>query len=504
LRAVATPSSRVTRGSGLWAILAAFMEGSEVTEGSQPTAGVGLGEFQSQAQAILDQAHDAVVAMDAGGFVIGWNAQAESTFGWTKDEAVGKVLADLLIPPQYRDAHWTGLQRFLDTGEGPVIDKRLELSALHRDGHEFPVELTISAIQLGERWFFNAFLHDITDRKRAERLLRAQHKLTEALAEADTIEEAMPNVLEALGSSMGWQLGAHWTPSETGDELRCRAVWQENAVATSGFRELSLATPLPRGVGLPGRVWASGKPAWIRDVTADPNFPRAPGAVRAGLHAGICLPIEGNERFLGTIEFFSSSIRDPDEELIEMMTAIGAQISRFVTSMIERGELLSELGALAHTDDLTGLPNRRAWEDALRHGLARARRSRRPFCIAILDLDSFKAYNDEHGHQAGDALLQAAADLWSRALRGGDLIARYGGEEFSVLLENCASKNARVVVERIRKETPSGQTCSAGIAQWDAAESVDELVSRADAALYAAKREGRDRTVVAGASATQD
>ena len=480
------------------------MEGSEVTGDTRPAEEVGLDELRSQAQAILDQAHDAVVAMDAGGFVIGWNPQAESTFGWTKDEAMGKVLADLLIPPQYRDAHWRGLQRFLETGEGPVLGKRLELSSLHRDGHEFPVELTISAIQLGERWFFNAFVHDITDRKRAERFLKAQHTLTEALAEADTIEEAMPNVLEALGSSMGWQLGAYWTPSETGDELRCRAVWQENAVATSGFRELSLATPLPHGVGLPGRVWASGEPAWIRDVTTDPNFPRAPGATRAGLHAAICLPIEGNERSLGTLEFFSSSIRDPDKELIEMMTAIGAQISRFVTSMIERGNLLSELGALAHTDELTGLPNRRAWEEALHRGLARAGRSERPICIAVADLDHFKKYNDERGHPAGDALLKQAAERWSDALRGGDLIARYGGEEFAILLEDCSAANARTVIDRVRATTPSGQTCSAGVAQWDGIETPAELVARTDVALYTAKREGRDRTVVAESSAAQD
>ncbi|MCA1657030.1 MAG: PAS domain S-box protein, partial [Actinobacteria bacterium] len=83
--------------------------------------------------------------MDAGGFIVDWNRQAELTFGWTREEAVGRVLSDTIIPPRHREAHLRGIQRFLDTGEGPVLDQRLEIEGLHSDGHELPIELTISA-----------------------------------------------------------------------------------------------------------------------------------------------------------------------------------------------------------------------------------------------------------------------------------------------------------------------------------------------------------------------
>src|SRR5687768_992249 len=122
----------------------------------------------SHVRSILDAAHEAYVAMDAGGFIVDWNPEAERTFGWSREEAVGRVLADTIIPERYREAHLKGLERFIETGEGPVLGRRLELEGIHRDGREFPVELTISAEQVGERQLFNAFLHDISERKHAE------------------------------------------------------------------------------------------------------------------------------------------------------------------------------------------------------------------------------------------------------------------------------------------------------------------------------------------------
>jgi diguanylate cyclase (GGDEF)-like protein len=116
----------------------------------------------------------------------------------------------------------------------------------------------------------------------------------------------------------------------------------------------------------------------------------------------------------------------------------------------------------------------------------------------MLDLDHFKAYNDTHGHQAGDRLLKAAAAAWREVLRPGDLLARYGGEEFVAVLADCPPQEARAVAERLRRSTPSGETCSIGVATWDGAEAVDALVRRADEALYAAKRAGRDRVVAVG------
>jgi diguanylate cyclase (GGDEF)-like protein len=157
---------------------------------------------------------------------------------------------------------------------------------------------------------------------------------------------------------------------------------------------------------------------------------------------------------------------------------------------------LAGLQHMAMTDELTGLPNRRLWEEQLPSELARAQRHDQPIYVVMLDLDRFKLFNDANGHLAGDRLLKAAASAWRGALRPYDLLARYGGEEFSLILFGCARADAVMVVERLRSVTPGEQTLSAGLAEWDRSEPASALVERADAALYAAKRAGRNRAIV--------
>jgi diguanylate cyclase (GGDEF)-like protein len=151
--------------------------------------------------------------------------------------------------------------------------------------------------------------------------------------------------------------------------------------------------------------------------------------------------------------------------------------------------------AEAVTDRLTGVPNRRLWDETFPRMVAQAKREGKPLSLAVVDFDRFKQFNDHRGHQAGDRLLQHAAAAWVAQLREGDLLARYGGEEFVIALYDCPAEEALDVLERVRSATPAGQTCSAGIATlaWD--EDADELLGRADAALYEAKRD-RDRTVL--------
>ncbi len=162
----------------------------------------------------------------------------------------------------------------------------------------------------------------------------------------------------------------------------------------------------------------------------------------------------------------------------------------------ERADLMERLELVARTDELTGLTNRRAWEEAIVRELARADRDGSQLCVAIIDLDLFKQYNDEHGHQAGDRLLKSVAASWRETLRAGDVLARYGGEEFAVALPGCNLDDGAALVARLREAIPDGQTCSAGIALWDGAEDGETLLGRADAAMYAAKAAGRDRLTV--------
>jgi diguanylate cyclase (GGDEF)-like protein/PAS domain S-box-containing protein len=161
----------------------------------------------------------------------------------------------------------------------------------------------------------------------------------------------------------------------------------------------------------------------------------------------------------------------------------------------EREDLLVDVEILARDDPLTGLPNRRALDEQLPQDMARSQRRGSSLCLAIIDIDHFKAFNEAQGHLAGDALLRECAIAWDSKLRGEDTIVRYGGEQFLVVLQDCTLEQAAEIIGRLRAVTPGKQTCSGGVACWDFAETMDDLLERADEALYRAKREGRDRLV---------
>jgi diguanylate cyclase (GGDEF)-like protein len=157
----------------------------------------------------------------------------------------------------------------------------------------------------------------------------------------------------------------------------------------------------------------------------------------------------------------------------------------------------TQLAALARTDGLTGVPNRRSWDMELPRALAGARTDGQPLSVALLDLDHFKHFNDTYGHPAGDALLKQAAAAWRSVLPAGAVLARYGGEEFTVLLRGHTAHQAYAVLEATRAVTPLQQSFSAGLACWDGREEPAALVARADEQLYDAKRAGRGRTMPA-------
>jgi diguanylate cyclase (GGDEF)-like protein len=162
----------------------------------------------------------------------------------------------------------------------------------------------------------------------------------------------------------------------------------------------------------------------------------------------------------------------------------------------DRERMLARAESEARTDALTGVPNRRGLYEAIEREIARAGRQGRPLCLAVIDLDNFKLFNDRFGHSEGDMLLVEAVRAWGGALRGGDTLARLGGEEFVVVLPETDIGGAWRVIDRLRASTPRGETCSAGIARWRSPEKGDELIRRADDTMYEAKSAGRDRTVI--------
>jgi diguanylate cyclase (GGDEF)-like protein len=180
-------------------------------------------------------------------------------------------------------------------------------------------------------------------------------------------------------------------------------------------------------------------------------------------------------------------------------------LARALAQSVKRqAELVRQLAELARVDALTGVPNRRVWDEELAKGLERARRAGKPCSVGLIDLDHFKRFNDTHGHQRGDALLRSTAQAFASRLRNDDLIARYGREEFAVLLHGCDLESATRLFDRLQDMLPAGQTFSAGITASDGREDAQAVLGRAYAALYRAKEFGRNRTVAvpAGESRT--
>ena len=162
------------------------------------------------------------------------------------------------------------------------------------------------------------------------KLVAAEYATARVLAESARLVEATPRILEAICTTLGWEHSALWRVDTQAAVLRCVTVWPTSGADVTAFEAQTRSTNFPSGVGLPGRVWSSGRPAFIPDVLHDPNFPRAAAAAQIGLHSAFGFPITLGEDVLGVMEFFSAEIREPDPELFAMLDTIGSQIGQFI------------------------------------------------------------------------------------------------------------------------------------------------------------------------------
>lgn len=279
---------------------------------------------------LLNDARAGLAAVDGSGVIRHWNRFAETVFGWSSDEAVGRYISELLLLPSVAaDVE----DRLKSLGRGETWQADLPLK--HKDGSRLWVHLTASPVRDDAGVVIGgvAVAFDITDRRRAEERLSLQFDVARVLAEEETLQGAVARLLPAMCETLGSSFGASWAVDPSGPHLECVDTWIVPNFGGQDFRSVTADSIFGLGEGLPGRVWQERKPAWVTDVVADSNFPRAPLAAAAGLHSGFAFPMIGREHFYGVIELFSQERLAPDRKLLEMFTAVGTQFGQFIDTL---------------------------------------------------------------------------------------------------------------------------------------------------------------------------
>lgn len=412
-----------------------------------------ISERERELRTILEQTSEAFIRIDSQGRVLEWNRHAEETFGWTRSEAVGAALADLVIPPDQHQAHHHGMSRYLGTGMGHIVDRRVELPARHKAGHLIDVEMIVSATHHAGGVTFNAFLHDIGERKRLEIELREGRERLRAVT--DNVPALVAQLDRDLRFAYANMTYRHWF-------------------------DVDPATLIGQSMSeLYGDEAVQSWQPWTDRVLA-----------------GERVQFERSMMVKGQRQFTTATY-------LPQHDASGAVVGFYalVSDTTATKELELRLQNEALHDALTGLPNRRQLTAQLPQAMARADRQGLPLGLLFLDLNGFKGVNDTHGHEAGDQLLQQVAERLRGAVRKGDTVVRLAGDEFVVLLEPVGQgmKDAQGLVDKIdalirQPFTLSGvQVCisvSTGVELYEpgSGRSAEQLMSGADAAMYRAKK----------------
>jgi sigma-B regulation protein RsbU (phosphoserine phosphatase) len=297
---------------------------------------------------LLREMQSAIIVTDLAGTIQSCNPHAEVFFGRPASELIGRDSADFAAEPVpeelAREIHealragrtWQG-EFAIRRKDGVIVTAHVVDSPLHDDrGHL----VGVASMSL-----------DLTARRRAENRLRAQYEIARTLGEAHSIEEASERLLRTVCDALGWDVGVLWGLDIEHSVLRCLATSRATDSNATAFEEVSAGTTVRKGSVLPGRVWAQGTPAWIPDVAGDPNFTRAEVAAVDGLHGGFGVPIRRGRDVLGVMEFFAAESREPDDDVLEMMDAAGAQIGQFIERTETERELRASRAGLAQLAD---------------------------------------------------------------------------------------------------------------------------------------------------------
>lgn len=463
-----------------------------------------LQESEDRSSSILATSLDAVITIDKEERITGWNRQAESIFGWAAEEVMGKPLSDKIIPPHQRQAHVQGIKRMLESGQGNIINRRIEVSGLRRNGEEFPLELSIAFILTDGKPSFSAFLRDISESKRNEEKIQRDFYLQQALAAVLEISVQPAPFLERLSSALNSILSTPWLAlrgtgaiflvAEDGDTLQLAV---EHGIAEPILQQCAR---VKFGECMCGLAARDRSPIFASEV--DERHTRSyPGMLP---HGHYCLPILSGEKLLGVLNLYLEEGHQKNEAELHFLLAV----THALGGMIQRHHAEDQLQHSAYYDALTGMPNRALLLERLDRCLKReVRHNELRYAVLFLDLDRFKNINDSLGHSSGDQVLVTVAERLQQCVRPGDTVARLGGDEFAILLDDIIDiLDASQVAERIHSTMLqpfefSGHeafiSTSIGITLGSPAyKAPEELLRDADTAMYRAKSQGTAKTAI--------
>ncbi len=324
---------------------------------STEKAPIGFRDTVENSRIIADTASDAIITIDKDSRILFVNRAAVKIFGYSIEEMLGAELT-ILMPEYLRHLHRAGLKQYVDTGRRHIAWDLVELPGLRKDGREISLELSFGEFQVDGEHFFTGIARDITNRKRDERRLALQHSVTAILAEALSLEEATPKLLETICTHLGWHVAGFWIVNEASAELHPVASWRDlSAGVGAEFEDVSRSFQFARGDGFPGNVWKQKEPIWITEFGLE-EMRRSPLAARENLHSAFGFPVMLRKEVLGVVELFSADTKEPDPAILDTLGAIGSQVGQFIERRNSEAERLVALGraqeARREAEALTG------------------------------------------------------------------------------------------------------------------------------------------------------
>jgi PAS domain S-box-containing protein len=375
-------------------------------------------------QSILENTNDAYVAVDAAGVVRAWSDQAEEVFGYSAPEAIGNVLADLILPPDAREAHHERRRKAIAQGvEGRSIG-RYRVRIIRKDGTEALVEVSATAVRWGSEWTVAYFSRDVTGHVERERERRAAEAVSRSLAESDQDDDVLPAILRALGSAMDWPLGTYWSWDERAQHLVCELWWNDPEIdlrllaeVTSGVAVDPAEAPAVLGPAL--QAWKTGGPAHL--VFEDAHLAAAPfrAAYDAGLRGAVALPVRGEDRVLGVMQFGITSSTPPSPGALDALRGVADLIGQVIErrrAEAEAERLKNEFFALVSHELRTPLTSIIGYLDIVREEEAGEVNPEQARYLGVVDRNVRRLLR-----LVGDLLFVAQVEAGTLSLERGDV-----------------------------------------------------------------------------------